>query len=157
VGGDARVAGGNITISSPIGGDLLIAGGNISLTEKSSVSGDLVIGGGNVILNAPVMGRLKAGVGNLTINSKIEGDVEIYSSGRGKGEGNVVFGPKAEVLGKIFHKGSKQAVIQEGAKVSAIDFTLHTGRKAMAALAGFLTAAVLIKLIAWLWVWLVWR
>src|SRR3989344_7437034 len=109
VGGDARIAGGNITISSPIGGDLLVAGGNISITEKSSIGGDLVIGGGNIILDAPVKGGIIAGAGNITINSKVEGDVRIYSSGsRGKNQGIVVFGPKAEVMGKITHKGPKE-------------------------------------------------
>src|SRR3989344_2690872 len=148
IGGDARVAGGNITISSEIGGDLLLGGGNVSITEKSSIGGDLVLGGGNITLNAPVKGKARVAGGNITINSKIEGDVEIYVSG-GKKSGKVVFGPKAEVLGKIKHKGPSQAIVKDGAKISAIDYTVSTGRKDFSrALAGFLTIAFLIKLAA---------
>ena len=150
IGGDARVAGGNITVFGPIGGDLIIAGGNISITEKSSIGGDLVIGGGNIILEAPVKGSIKAGAGNITINSRVEGDVQIHSSGGKRNEGVVVFGPKAEVLGKISHKGTKEAIVKDGAKVGAIDFTPVSGNKrAGRVLAGLLTLAVLIKLIAW--------
>ena len=125
------------------------------------MGGDLVIGGGNIILDAPVKGGIIAGAGNITINSKVEGDVRIYSSGgRGKNQGIVVFGPKAEVMGKITHKGPKEALVKDGARVSPINFTLHTGRNAGRALAGFLTVAFLIKLIAWFlagWVLLKYR
>jgi hypothetical protein len=123
VGGDARIVGGNLTISSPIGGDLLVAGGNVSLTEKASVGGDLIIAGGNVILEAPVAGKVRAMAGNLTINSKIGKDVNVRISGNKKNEGNLIFGPKAEVMGQVYYKGVKSAVVKEGAKVSDIEFT----------------------------------
>lgn len=149
VGGDARLAGGNIIITSAIGGDLLLAGGNISITEKSSIGGDLVIGGGNIILDAPVKGTIKAAGGNITINSKVEGDVRIFSSGRGRNEGVVIFGPKAELAGRIIHKGPKPAIVKDGAKVSPIDYTPVSRRAYGSVLAGLLTLAFLIKLIAW--------
>lgn len=142
VGGDARAAGGNITITSAIGGDLLIAGGNISITEKSTIGGDLVIGGGNIILDAPVKGMLKAAGGNITINSKVEGSVWVQT------EENLIFGSKAEIAGKIIHRGKKQAVVKAGANISQIDFQPYS-KKTGGILAGFLTLAFLIKLAAW--------
>ena len=149
VGGDVRLAGGNITVSSAIGGDLLVGGGNVSITEKSSVGGDLVIGGGNIVLDAPVKGSIRVGAGSLTINSKVEGDVNVMISG-GRNSGGLVFGPKAEVLGRVFYKGPKEAIISEGAKVSNINYTPYTGRgKAGRQFVGLLTLAFLVKLVAW--------
>ncbi len=123
VGGDARVVGGNLTISGPIAGDLLVAGGNISLTEKASVGGDLILAGGNAILDAPVAGDVRVMAGNLTINNKISKAVKVRIAGDRKNEGNLVFGPKAEVMGKIQYKGVKPAVVKEGAKVTDIEYT----------------------------------
>lgn len=116
IGGDVRIAGGNINITGKIGGDLLLAGGNVTLSEKSAVGGDLVIGGGNVVLDAPVQGDLKIAGGNVTINSKVSGDVWVANNQ------SLTFGPRAEVVGKITHKGQKEAVVKEGAKISAIQF-----------------------------------
>lgn len=150
IGGDARVAGGNITISSPVGGDLLVAAGNVLITEKSSIGGDLLVAGGNVVLEAPVKGSLRAAGGNVTINSKIDGNVQVVVSGRGNNQGNLVFGPKAEILGKIIHKGPKEAVIKDGARLPAIDYTFYSGKRDAARFwGGLLTLVFLIKLIAW--------
>ncbi len=153
VGGDSRIAGGNLTISSSIGGDLLLAGGNVSISEKSSIGGDLVIGGGNIVLDAPVKGNVRAGAGNLTINSKIEGNVLVYSTGRRKSEGNLIFGPKAEIAGKIIHKGPKPATVKEGAVISEIEYTKRVGQRSDGKFfAGIVNLALLIKILAWLFV-----
>jgi len=149
IGGDARVVGGNVTISSPIEGDLFIAGGNVSITEKSSIHGDLIIGGGNIVIAAPVRGNLKAAAESLTINSKVEGDINVISTGKRQNQGLLIFGPKAEVGGKIEHRGSKQAIIKEGAQISEIIFTPKAKKSGKSAvLAGLFGLGLVFKIIA---------
>lgn len=143
IGGDARVAGGNIIIGSPIAGDLIIGGGNISLTSKASVGGDLVMGGGNVVINSPIKGQVKIAGGNITINSKIDGNVSVNASQ------TLVFGPNAEIAGRVNYRGPKQPVIQNGAKVDNIVFTQLKARSGRQWAGGILTVAFLVKLLAW--------
>lgn len=146
IGDDARIAGGNITVRSPIGGDLVVAGGNINITSQAIISGDLIIAGGNVVVDAPVNGMVRVVGGNVTINSKINGDVFAQTSEK------LIFGASAEVLGRVNHKGSSEAVVQQGAKIPAIEFTQWQGkdRGFGRKLAGLLTLAFLIKLLAWI-------
>ncbi|MCX6797105.1 MAG: hypothetical protein NTX98_01340, partial [Candidatus Doudnabacteria bacterium] len=144
VGETARIAGGNISISAPIGGDLLVGGGNITISERSSVGGDLLVGGGNVNVNAPVKGSVKIGGGSVFINSKIEGDVKVKISK------SLVFGPKADIQGKVKYEAPKPAVFKEGSKVPNAEFTKwqKPGRKGR--MAGIITVAFLIKILAWI-------
>lgn len=147
IGGDTRVAGGNIHITGTIGGDLLLAGGNVTISEKSSIGGDLVAGVGNLIIDAPVTGDLKIAGGNITINSKISGNVLVANNQ------SLNFGPRAEVMGKITHKGQKEAVVKEGAKISAIDFekvlSKEKGSKIFS-FGGFLVQIVALFIASWL-------
>lgn len=143
VGETARVAGGNINITAPIGGDLLIGGGNITISEKSSIDGDLLIGGGNVNINAPVKGSVKIGGGNVYINSKIDGDVKIKISK------DLVFGPKADIQGKVSYEAPRLAVFKDGSKVPNAEFTKWQKPSYKGRIAGIITAALLIKLLAW--------
>ncbi|PIR96045.1 MAG: hypothetical protein COT92_03160 [Candidatus Doudnabacteria bacterium CG10_big_fil_rev_8_21_14_0_10_42_18] len=148
IGGDARVAGGNISISSKISGDLVLGGGNVSITSRGFVGGDLVMGAGNVVVDAPVAGSIKIAGGNITINSKVEGDVWVRSEGKNSA---LIFGPNAEILGKVTYKGTREAVVQEGAKVGTIDFTPIQARKGVRSdLAALFTLALLVKLSAWI-------
>lgn len=142
VGDDLRAGGGNVTVNSPVGGDLLIGGGNVNITEKSSVGGDLSIGGGNVAIDSPVNGNVKIGGGSVLINSKITGTVTVMA------DQDLTFGPKSEVTGKIVYKGPKEAVVKEGAIVSAIEFTKVAPKNVGGKVAALLTIATLIKLLA---------
>lgn len=149
IGDNVRVAGGTVTVSGPIGGDLLLAAGNAVISKNAAIAGDLVVGAGNLNLDAPVKGSLKIAGQNLVINSKVEGNVEIYVSGRNGKQGSLVFGPNAEVLGKISYQGPEKAVIQDGAKIGNIEYqqiSVNNGWKKQ--LATLVTAAFLIKLIA---------
>lgn len=115
VGGDLRTAGGNITISGDIGGDLLAAGGNLQITNQSSVSGDLVVSGGSVNLEAPVNGNVTIASGDAVINSTINGRVFVRS-------GRLTFGPQSVVTNQIVYFGQNAAEVQQGARVSSIEF-----------------------------------
>lgn len=142
VGGDLRVAGGTLTIKNPIGGDLLVGGGTVTIDATSSIAGDLTIGSGTLVLNAPVTGDVKIGGGSITINSKINGSLWVGS------DTNLVFGEKADVAGKITHRGPKTAVIKEGAKVSEIAFTQLEKQSQKNPMTGLFTGLFVIKLLA---------
>jgi hypothetical protein len=143
IGGDARIAGGNITISSAISGDLLIGGGNITISERASIGGDLVIGGGNVTINAPVRGMLRIAGGNVTINSRIE------NGGTAVVDQRITFGPRAEIPGRFTYRAPEEARVQDGANVPSLEFT-KLEKRGGRNVAGLLTAAFLIKLLAWI-------
>lgn len=148
VGGDIRAAGGNILVSSPVGGDLVVAGGNVSVTQKAAVNGDLVAAAGNLVVNSPVNGKAKICGGNITINGKIVGDLEITA------EESLTFGPTAEVTGKITYKGRRQAVVKEGAKVGAINFTELEARRGFGKVFGPIVLVELIGAFAAVWLFM---
>ncbi|OGF63743.1 hypothetical protein A2Z53_02180 [Candidatus Giovannonibacteria bacterium RIFCSPHIGHO2_02_42_15] len=116
VGEDARLAGGNIIINSPVGGDLMTAGGTVNIGEAATIGGDFWSGAGILNLNSSVRGNAKLGGGEILINSEISGNVEI------RADKKLVFGPKSKVLGEIVYRGSSEAVIQDGAQISQIEF-----------------------------------
>ena len=117
VGGDIRIGGGNVTITAAVGGDVLAGGGTITLANSAQVSGDLVLGGGAVLVDAPIAGDVRIGGGSVNINSRIGGDVIIEA------DQELVFGSKSVITGKIKYRGVKEAVIEEGAQISEIEFS----------------------------------
>lgn len=154
IGGDARIAGGNINVSSKIGGDLVVAGGNVILSERSEVGGDLIVAGGSVVINAPIKGSVRFVGGELTLNSKVDRDVNVRATSR------LVVDSKAEIVGKLSYKSPDQAVIKQGAKLNAVSYVPMAKQDNRAKLAGFFTAALVIKLLAWMlgaWILLVLR
>lgn len=140
VGGDLRMAGGTLELQSSVRGDVVAAGGNVFLFDSASIGGDLVVAGGAVLIESPVAGSLRAVGGRITINSKISGPVTVRANQE------LVFGPKAEVTGKIVYEGPREAIVKDGAKVSAIEFKPVKAREKN--LLGFLAVASLIKLLA---------
>lgn len=143
--GDLRAAGGTITINGAISGDALLAGGTVILTEKTSVGADLLAAGGSVDVSGPVVGKLCIRGGSVRINSKITGDVWVTATEK------LTFGPKAEVTGKIHYEGTKEAIVEQGAQVSAIEFVqIKAKQGANGAFKAFFTGALLIKLLAWI-------
>ena len=117
VGGDIRIGGGSVTITAAVGGDVLAGGGTITLANSAQVSGDLVLGGGAVLVDAPIAGDVRIGGGSVNINSRIGGDVIIEA------DQELVFGSKSVITGKIKYRGVKEAVIEEGAQISEIEFS----------------------------------
>jgi hypothetical protein len=143
VGGNARIAGGNINISTSIMGDLVVVGGNVTISQKASIGGDLILAAGNVILEAPVAGKINFVGGNLTVNSKVSGGINARLTDR------LVFGPQAEVLGNITYKAPVKAVIDTGAKLGPLTYN-PAKDNSKAKIATILTAALVIKLLAWM-------
>jgi len=117
VGGDIRIGGGSVTITAAVGGDVLAGGGTITLANSAQVSGDLVLGGGAVLIDAPIAGDVRIGGGSVNINSRIGGDVIIEA------DQELVFGSKSVITGKIKYRGIKEAVVEEGAQISEIEFS----------------------------------
>jgi hypothetical protein len=151
VGGDVRSAGGDITINGTVGGDVLIGSGTLRINDTARIGGDVVIGSGVLILNAPVAGNVKIGGGEITINNTIAGKVNIQA------DTSLTFGPKAVVAQKVSYRGKSEAVVQEGAQVSNIEFNKIEGgqKRGMNNFARLFGISFVIKLIglfiaAWL-------
>ncbi|MBL8030587.1 MAG: hypothetical protein JNN11_05060 [Candidatus Doudnabacteria bacterium] len=154
IGGNARIAGGNINVSSRVAGDLVVAGGNVILSERAIVEGDLVVVGGSVVINAPIKGSVRFVGGELTLNSKVDRDVNIRATSR------VVVDSKAEVVGKLSYKSPVEVVVKDGASLNEVVYTPMAKKDNRAKLAGFFTATLVIKLLAWMlaaWLLLVLR
>jgi len=144
IGGNARFMGGSISVGGPIGGDLVVAGGDINLTGKASIAGDLVVAGGTVIIDAPVKGNIRVAGGQVTINSQVGGKVYAQTSQA------LNFGSGADIAGGVDYNGPSEAVVAQGAKTGNINFTKTVSRNFGRQIAGLLTLAFLIKLLAWL-------
>jgi hypothetical protein len=151
VGGDLRMAGGNLSLNAPVVGDVLVAGGNINFGGKSSIGRDLIGGVGNLSLDIPVGGKAMLSGGTIYINSKIVGDLKITASE------SLTFGPKSDVAGKIIYKGPKEAVIEDGARVSTIEYSKWSpksggGNKVLFGF-GSLISLIALFLAAWVLGW----
>lgn len=151
VGGDARMAGRTVRVTSPINGDALLAGAQVFLSDKSQVSGDLLVAGAGVEVNSPVSGNVRIAGSNVVINSKISGNIWV------KGSGTVVFGPLANVSGKVTVYGKNQPTIKDGAVIPNLDFqnikTLAQGRDREdmgGRIAGLFVGSFMVKLLGYL-------
>lgn len=115
VGGDARIAAGTAVVRGAVEEDLLIFAGNIALTQDARVGGDLWVAGGSIVVQATVVGNVKIAGGEVLINSTIGGNAEIFAE-------RLSFGRESSVAGRVIYTGPTPPVIEEGAKVPAIDF-----------------------------------
>ncbi len=70
---NAYVAGGNVTVSSPIGGDLLAAGGTVFVS--GNVKKDIMAIGGTVIFSGATAENLRAAGGTITVGSAVSGEL----------------------------------------------------------------------------------
>ena len=141
VGGDVRIGGGDVTITGQIAGDVLVGGGGVTLASTSRVGGDLIAGAGDLTVEAPVAGQVRIGGGVIYINSAISGNVWVQS------DEELRFGPKAVITNPVTHKGFNEAITEEGAQISKIDFS-QVERRQGQAMVGILTGAFVIKLLA---------
>jgi hypothetical protein len=113
VAGDVRIGGGEITIAGPIGGDLFVAGGVVTIADGASVAGDVLAAGGTVQMNGGVLGNTRVYGGDVIVNAPLAGAVEI------KADKTVVFGEHAVVAQAFSYEAPRQAIIQDGAALSA--------------------------------------
>jgi hypothetical protein len=147
VGGDARVAGGSVNLNGPIAGDLLVAGGTVVLGEKATIGGDLIVCGGSVTVNGAVTGSVRAMGGDILINSAVAGPITV------RADKSLVFGAHSVASNSVTYHGPKPAVIQDGAQVSQVNYSVWQGNRkggARHAVGRLFTAVFLFKLIAYI-------
>jgi len=89
---DARLAGGRLTVGAEVGGDLIVAGGSVALQRDTTVTGRAWLTGGKLEINGHIGGDLKAT--------------------------GVRIGPKAQIAGKFTYRSPREAVIEQGAKIT---------------------------------------
>lgn len=70
---NAYVAGGAVTVTSPVSGDLFAAGGTIF--DSSKVSQDVMMVGGTVIVSGASAANLRVAGGNVTIGANLSGEL----------------------------------------------------------------------------------
>lgn len=146
VNGDIRVVGGEVTINNKVGGDLVVAGGTVTVSEKGSVGGDAYIAGGQITFNGPVGKETKIRGGQVMLNSTFNDKVDVEASE------SLTFGSKAVVESEVRYKGVSEAVVQDGAKISNVQFEKMDGHKgdknsAGRAIAGIFSVMVLVKIL----------
>jgi len=116
IGDDVRIGGGNVRIVGIVKDDLFVGGGNVDLAESSFIGGDVVVGAGNLNINGDVQGSVIAGLGSIFINSKIAGNVVLHNADK------IKFGPKGQVLGDLWYKGSKKHKFKEGQVLGEVSY-----------------------------------
>jgi len=144
VGGDVRVAGGTITINGPVAGDVVVFGGTVTLTEKASVGGDLIVNAGSLTVNGPVTGQTRLNGGDIAINSALAGPLTVRANN------SLSFGPQASVPGDINYTGANKPAIDSAAKVGPVNQQVPPKRNFRGSLAGFVTVALLLKILGWI-------
>jgi cytoskeletal protein CcmA (bactofilin family) len=144
IGDDLRVGGGTIVVQGTINGDAVIGGGQVHLAGRS-IGGDVLAGGGLIRIEAPVGGDVRVGGGEIVINAPVAGNVHVEAE-------KVTLGSRAVISGNFTYKSPTEAVIEEGAVVrGATTYTPAPSRGAAgAALAAFVSIAMLIKLLMFL-------
>ena len=98
---DRFVAGGSVSVNSPVAGDLIAAGGNVGI--GADVAGDLVVAGGNLRLSAPVKQGMYAAGGNIFIDGPIQRNLRVFG-------GSVELGRNAAVMGNVSVGGGEVAI-----------------------------------------------
>lgn len=146
IGDSVHAGGSSIVIEGKIDEDLFIGGGNIIISKSASIGGDLFIGGGTVDIQGPVAGNVSLAGGQVIINSKIDGQIKAKVD-------ELKLGPNAEISKNLVYSSSKEATIDEGAKIlGEIEFKKTEVKKLGAfksrgMLFGILTLGFLIKIL----------
>jgi len=109
---DARVAGGQVMIGGNIGDELMAAGGMVQLLSDSTVGGDAVLAGGLITVEGEINGDTLIYGDEILIDGTLHGDLTIESGSK------LTFGSSAVVDGNINHKGTVEAIINEGAVIN---------------------------------------
>jgi cytoskeletal protein CcmA (bactofilin family) len=92
LGGDTFVAGGEVTVASPVEGDLLVTGGSVDV--DAPVAGDVLAFGGQVRLNGDVAGSVVGAAGQTTIDGRVGRNLRLAG-------GRVELGPRSEIGGNV--------------------------------------------------------
>jgi cytoskeletal protein CcmA (bactofilin family) len=110
VGDDLRAAGGLVRLSGPVSDDALIAAGRIDLTPDAQVAGRAWLTGGRVQLRGRVGRELRVSAAEVFIDGEVAGDVHVLA-------GQLAFGPRAVVLGRVHYRSAQAAEIDPRARL----------------------------------------
>lgn len=143
VGNSARLAGSNITLSGKVGQDVMIAGNAIRISNQSQIGQDAFLVGNDIQLDGSINGKLNiAGANMVRINGTVNNDVNINRVA------TLVIGDSAVINGKLTYSSAKQAQVSSSATIkNGIAFNEIKTQETGTAVAGFLTLALLLKLL----------
>ena len=108
---DARLAGGKLTVGAEVGGDLIAAGGSVAIQRDTVVTGRAWLTGGKLKINGDIGRDLQAKGGSVELNAKVAGDTTVIAE-------RVRLGPEAQIAGKFTYRSPREAVIEQGAKIT---------------------------------------
>lgn len=111
INGDVRVVGANVVVENNISGDLVVVGSNVTLNESTKVSGDIILVGGSININNISEKHLRVVSGSTFISGKILSTANITSEKIHILEGS-------EISGDLSYFSPRQAILDEGSKVS---------------------------------------
>lgn len=109
---DLIAAGGNVNLEGEVRDNVILAGGMLNVADQAKIGRDLLIGGGTVTIAGEVKRNVTFGAGQLSILGEVGGNVS------GEADEDVEIGSKAEILGNLEYKSSKEANVNEGAQVA---------------------------------------
>ncbi len=143
VGASARIVGANVTIESKtISEDLVVAGGTVFVDPGTVINGDVLVAGGTVFVEGTVNGNIKMTGGALAIGGKVSGNVDATV------RQYLELEPGADIKGKINYTAPAEMFRDPSAKVTgAINYTAAKA-SGFGTFAGFITLALIIKLLA---------
>ncbi|MFA7193515.1 MAG: hypothetical protein WC087_01195 [Candidatus Paceibacterota bacterium] len=111
VNGDVRVVGGIVVVEKSISGDLVVIGSEIKILPGAVVGGDLILIGASVSLENETNTHVRIISGMTLISGKLAGTANITSE-------KIDILKDAEVSGDISYFSPRQAILEEGSKIS---------------------------------------
>src|SRR5690606_35183425 len=92
--GDLYAAGFNVTVAQPVGGDLSAMGNNLTVQTGATVGGNARLSGANVTVSGQIAGAALVIAETMNLISPVEGDFEFLGS-------RIVSGPDARLDGTV--------------------------------------------------------
>lgn len=111
VSGDVRVVGGTIVVEKNISGDLVVIGSEIKIMPGAVVDGDLILIGASVSLENETKTHVRIISGVTLISGKLVGTANVTSE-------KIDILKNAEISGELSYFSPRQAILEEGSKVS---------------------------------------
>lgn len=107
---DARLAGNIILIDGLIGKNLTLGGSSVAINDKAKISGSLLAFAGNTKVQGPIGKDARIYGGQVFINNQIGRDLNGAFD-------ELVLAPQTKILGDLDYQSSKEAQLDQGAKV----------------------------------------
>lgn len=111
VNGDVRVLGGSVLVENTISGDLVVIGSQVTIADTANIDGDVILIGGVVNIKNAAERHLRVIAGTTNIYGKVLNTANITSQ-------NINILKSSEVVGHISYFSPRQALIEDGAKLT---------------------------------------